>query len=531
MRKHGITVQDMLQLPSFRGAKVLTGKNSLHRTISSLSVLEVSNADYSSRIVHSVQDEWYAEEIVISSFYSIKDSVEKQCEAIEYLHGLGEVGLILYYVGIIIPEVAEEVLQLAESKDFIIICMPENDFSLRYNEVIYEVMEAIVLKNQTINDNFVNEALEKVSLLPEHSRSVEITLKFLSDRLKTNLILTNTNMEIVNQVMWPRNSTLDVAHLIEKQAPYLVNGSRGQADDHSDCFMECKTVHQKNGEALYLFLIKENTKLPAKTVDKTCEVVQVAINLWGDKHNEVSEYALVKAIINDESEKMRRLAQLLHIDVSSIQMMWLIEIQDLSLEKLIREELEEHLFKYYKTALIQTIDHCVIALMGNCSYKYNEYEIAAEYIDTTNFFPVISEMVYAPRMRNTQDVRRMYRLVNNIGRKVHLIYEHRKLFTAAEIRSMKQAIDLSVQGEETLEEYMAVIDPIINEPDSIKTLMTFLLDARGNYDECGKMLFVHKNTVKYRIKKISEAIGYDITVNSESYDVYIACMIYRLIIS
>lgn len=160
----GITVKDMLQLPSFRGAKVLTGNNNLHRTISSLSVLEVSNADYSSRIVHSIQEEWYAEEIVISSFYSIKDSVEKQCETIEYLHELGEVGLILYYVGIIIPEVADEVLQLAESKNFIIICMPENDFSLRYNEVIYEVMEAIVLNNQTINDNFVNEALEKVSL-------------------------------------------------------------------------------------------------------------------------------------------------------------------------------------------------------------------------------------------------------------------------------------------------------------------------------------------------------------------------------
>lgn len=57
-------------------------------------------------------------------------------------------------------------------------------------------------------------------------------------------------------------------------------------------------------------------------------------------------------------------------------MMWLVYIHDLSQEKQIREELEEHLFKYYKTAVIQTIDHCIIALMGNCSYKYNEYEIA-----------------------------------------------------------------------------------------------------------------------------------------------------------
>lgn len=525
----GITVKDMLQLPSFRGAKVLTGKNNLQRTVSSLSVLEVANADYSSQIVNAIQEEYYAEEIVISSFFSIRDSVEKQCETIQYLHDLGEVGLILYYVGIIIPEVAEEVLQLAESKNFIIICMPENDYTLRYNEVIYEVMEAIVLQNQTINDNFVNESLEKVSLLPEHSQSVEITLKFLSDRLKANIVLTNTHMEIVNQVMWPRNSTLNVSQIIEDYAPYLMSGVRGQAELHPACFVEGKSIHQKNGELLYLFLIKENSKLPAKTIEKTSEVVQVAMNLWGDKHNEVSEYALVKAIINDESEKMRRLAHLLHIDVSAIQMMWLVYIQDLSAEKQIREELEEHLFKYYKTAVIQTIDHCIIVLLGNCSYNYSEYEIAAEYMDTANFASNISEMVYAPRMRNTQDVRRMYQLVNSVGQKVHLIYEERKLYTAAEMRTIKRAVDLSVQGEEVIEEWMSVIEPILGDPDSLRTLLTFLLDSKGSFDDCGKRLFVHKNTVKYRMKKISELIGYDVTVHSEFYDVYIACMIYRLI--
>ena len=68
--------------------------------------------------------------------------------------------------------------------------------------------------------------------------------------------------------------------------------TKGQPESNSDCYVEYKSVHQKNGEVLYLFLIKENSKLPSKTIDKISEVVQVAINLWGDKHNEVSEYAL-----------------------------------------------------------------------------------------------------------------------------------------------------------------------------------------------------------------------------------------------
>lgn len=529
--EHGVTVNELLQLPSFRGAEVLTGRGNLHRTVSSLSVLEVSNVDFYSKIINRVQEEWYAEELVISSFYSIRDSVEQQCETIQHLHDLGELGLILYYVGIVLPDIPEEVLALAEAQGFIIICMPRNDYSLRYNEVIYEVMEAIV-SNQGVNNHFVKETLEKVSLLPEHLRSVEITLKMLSDRLKANIVLTNSHFDIVNQVMWPRNSSLDVANVIEECSQSNFQREAGKLELlRSDvaCVVDYKRVHQKNGEPLFLFLIKENTKLPAKTIEKVSEVVQVAINLWGDKHDEVSEYALVKAIINDEGEKMRRLANLLHIDVSAIQMMWLVYMHDLADEKRIRDELEEQLSKYYQTRVIQCIDHCMIVLVGNCFYKHHEFEIAIEYSETTQYDAQIAEIVYAPKMRNTKSVRQMYQLVNQVGDKAHTIYPMRKLFTAAEVRSMKRAIDISKQGEEMIEEYLSVIEPILRDHDSLQTLITFLLDANASVERCAELLYIHKNTVKYRIKKISELIGTDVTVYSEFYDAYMACMLYRLI--
>ena len=482
--------------------------------------------------MQTVQEEWYAEELVISSFYSIKDNVEKQCETIQYLHDLGELGLLLYYVGIILPEIPKEVMQLADELDFLIICMPKNDYSLRYNEVIYEVMETII-RNQAVNDYFVKETLEKVSLLPEHLRSVEITLKMLSDRLKANILLTNTNFDIVNQVMWPRNSSLNVTKVLQDYSQSLVNqGGKRELEllrQDISCVIEYTSVYQKNGELLYLFLIKENTTLPAKTIDKISEVVQMAINLWGDKHDDVSEYALVKAIINDESDKMRRLANVLHIDVSAVQMMWLVTMNDLTKEKSIRDELDEQLSKYYKTRVIQCIDHCMIVLLGNCLYKYNEFEIVNEFIQTTNYEAQIAEIVYSPKMKDTKAVRQMYQLVNQVGKKVHTIFPLRKLYTAAEIRSMKRAIDLSKQGEKMIEEYFSVIEPILHDEESLKTLMTFLLDANGNFDDCGKILFIHKNTVKYRIKKISEMIGNDVTIYSEFYDVYMACMLYRLI--
>lgn len=181
----------------------------------------------------------------------------------------------------------------------------------------------------------------------------------------------------------------------------------------------------------------------------------------------------MKAIINDESEKMRRLANLLHIDVSAIQMMWLVYMHDLADEKRIRDELEEQLSKYYQTRVIQCIDHCIIVLLGNCLYKHHEFEIATEFNDTTSYTAQIAEIVYAPKMRNTKSVRQMYQLVNQVGDKAHTIYPMQKLFTAAEVRSMKRAMDVSIQGEEMIEEYLSVIEPILRDHDSLQTLITF----------------------------------------------------------
>ncbi len=48
---------------------------------------------------------------------------------------------------------------MAEELGFVIIKMPENDYSLRYNEVIVEVMTELLKQKST--ENIVNEVLEK----------------------------------------------------------------------------------------------------------------------------------------------------------------------------------------------------------------------------------------------------------------------------------------------------------------------------------------------------------------------------------
>jgi DNA-binding PucR family transcriptional regulator len=44
----------------------------------------------------------------------------------------------------------------------------------------------------------------------------------------------------------------------------------------------------------------------------------------------------------------------------------------------------------------------------------------------------------------------------------------------------------------------------------------------------GELMFLHKNTVKYRIRTIKELIGSDITKMPGFYDLYLAAAINRL---
>ena len=94
-----VTVADLLKLPSLRQAKVLGGEKGLGKTVSSISVLESVDPGL---LVHEVfpHNKYSGSEIVITGFLNCVDDVDRQCANLLRLIAGGEVGLILYYVGV-----------------------------------------------------------------------------------------------------------------------------------------------------------------------------------------------------------------------------------------------------------------------------------------------------------------------------------------------------------------------------------------------------------------------------------------------
>lgn len=81
---------------------------------------------------------------MITGFCGVAHDVDAQYENIRNLAVAGEAGMILCYVGLILPALDPRPIQLADELGFILICMPENEPKLCYSEVTNEVMDAII---------------------------------------------------------------------------------------------------------------------------------------------------------------------------------------------------------------------------------------------------------------------------------------------------------------------------------------------------------------------------------------------------
>ena len=203
-----ITVADVMKLPSMRGAKVLGGKKGLSRIVSSISVLEYAQINpMQTELLANI--EFLGNELAIIGFMNNPDDVELQCTNLRRMSDVGEVGVILFYVGIVMKKVDQKLIDIADELDFPLICMPENQMNQRYSEVICEVME-LIHRDRMGSTSLVSELLEQAAGLPVHQRTVDSMLRMLADRLRASVVLMDSSRRVLNEAPWPRAFAVDM---------------------------------------------------------------------------------------------------------------------------------------------------------------------------------------------------------------------------------------------------------------------------------------------------------------------------------
>ena len=191
-----VTVKDLLNLPSLRQAKVLGGAKGLSRVVASISVLESIDPGV---LINEVfpQGKFYGSEIVLTGFLNCADDVDCQCANILRLAQGGEVGLILFYVGVYLQKVDQRLIDLADQLDFVLIAMPEGQRELRYSDLISDVTEYIY-RDRAQSGSLVSDCLARMSTLPRHQQTVGTIMQMLCTELSCSVVLRDEHGNILN---------------------------------------------------------------------------------------------------------------------------------------------------------------------------------------------------------------------------------------------------------------------------------------------------------------------------------------------
>lgn len=250
-----VTVSQLMELPCLRKAKVLAGHKSLDRIVTSVTVLEYATPTAMQQKLYKSIEFW-GSEIILTGFCNIAEDVEAQCHNIRILAEAGEVGIILYYVGLILPRVDPRLIQLANELDFVLICMPENEPNLRYGEVIREAMDAIV-RDELNNPTFTIDLLDQMTKVPQGQQSVKTILRITSDRLRASAVITDAEYRVLSQASWPRNQDLAWGDMIQQAARHPGSDCSWEIDGRKNLWAYKAEIHPNNCSRMFLFVFSE----------------------------------------------------------------------------------------------------------------------------------------------------------------------------------------------------------------------------------------------------------------------------------
>ena len=526
------TVEDAMKLPAMRGAKLLGGRAGLKNNVFGVTVFEYKESEELQDRFFQSNEKQLFNRIVLTSFANLSDNIELQCKYLKQLYYCGESALILYYTGIIVKAVSPELIAVADEIGFPLIIMPEGRIDIRYGDLISDISLSIVSESLNYNESIIPEVIGRVSKLPSDKRTIDSVLEILSAKLRVSLILTDSHLNALGETAISSQLAIatttasnnsqkpsdlaslltedNVTHHIKRRKAFLpIPGS----------YIWYVPILDRGTEPMRLFLIETGNTLNDIIVDMTKQTVQLAVELWSNSHSAILASELVKAILNDEPIRMRRLSEVLNIDIKSIHTSWFIRCTDArdtftkpmidSVRTTMSKLDSDILLEPYRTPLGRADDLVMFfrnpldaRLLDTCARTiiHNLHDLGCQHVYLTML----------DYKSTTANVRNAFSIWNQTEAIARVVFPSLEIFHESEIELVRQCNEIIKLGEASIASATGCLEAIEERHSSdelLKTITVYYLDACMNMQVASKILKVHKNTIKYRINMVCDALG------------------------
>ena len=503
-----VTVKDCLQLDSFRKCIVLAGEKNMDNRIKAVSVMDASTPS------EALSCNGNSETMILTTFAGMKNDTASQCETIRALAKAGVPAIVVFQREKSMRPVDKEVTAAADAAGIPLLLMVDGE-GMDYSRIIGEVMEQVLygnnFKNSLINNtifhllNFEKHANFQQAL---HEAAVnnDFQVVLLSEEFNPVFTVETRHQATMNEVIRRgREVALNLGHiysLIE------ING-----------VLTYWGLLYLNNEKYYLFIVDNDDNYSAGEITKLAEIIELAMGMWKFTPERDAKAELVKALIRGNKSLAYSLREEAGIRASDIlSVVYARGIETGMADEVIDEYVENGLLNIIK--ITEDDESYAVLLRGE---KTAQEDDISEMSVCISFFDRLKENK-SVRIFHVTGVDRIegagdgFRLIGETWAFVENIFPYKRVFSKYELALVSNCISIQVQGGHLKKNYMDLLSPFKKEGDNkarqlLETLETFALDAGMNSGKTAEFMGIHTNTVQYRLKKINDLLGAEITGN------------------
>ena len=514
-----LTVKDCLELNAFAGAEVLAHREGLAGNVSSVSVFD--SADDSDLNLYDV-----GSEMILTGFLGLKDDVAKQCRMVEQIARKGCPALAVFFVGEN-GKIDDRVVAAADKAGLTLIRMAP---AVRYDKAIEEIMDS-VLYGENFNNSLINNTVFHLLNFEKHS-SFQEAVREAAINNDFQLIILSEDFNPVLAIETRHKAT--IAEAVRLGRERSIQGDAGKVYTQIDVNGVLTYWGLVNiGSDKYFMLIVDNEDFyTAGEITKLAEIIELAMGMWKYTPERDAKSDFIKALIRVNKSLAYNLqdeARIAGQDIVSV-----------FFSKGIPKDEESHAFAEFEMATDLEIMHINEGdetygmilktehtgedadLQGDCNELFSKMKSSR----TVRIFHVTG-------VSGIEGAGDAYKLINESWTFAQSVFPYKRVFTKYELTLVNNCINIQIQGGFVHKNYSELLEPFrqiggTKGRQLLETLETFVLDAGMSTGKTAQIMDIHTNTVQYRLKKINEILGVEVTGSRTTPGLTLALALKRL---
>ena len=503
-----LTVNDCLQLEALAAYKLLAGKRNLENKVGSVSVLDAGNAHA------AIEENGIREQLVLTSFSGV-DSLAEKKRILSALTREGVSALLLFHQE---GRGAKDLSALAVEAEKIgipLIQIPEESH-VRYADVINQVTDR-VLYGDSFKNGLINNTIYHLLNFEKHN-DFRLALKDAAISNEFQVVLLSKDFNPILTVETRQRTTIADAIRMGKEKDVEKNSIYTFIDVNGVLtYWGPITI---NGEKHFLFIVDNEDNYSAGEITKLAEIIELAMGMWKFTPERDVRAEFLKALVRNNKSLAYSLKDEMNIlseDVLSV--FYAKGINTQQARHILSEfETREHM----EIMRIEEDDETyglIMKMPGRRSSDTNPKLAALQLFDHLKEGSKTVRIFHATGIDGIEGAADAFRLIGETWTFVESVFPYKRVFTKYELALVINCINLQVQGGHLKKNYMDLLDPFYREMGEnkarqlLETLETFVLDAGMNSGKTSTFMGIHTNTVQYRLKRINEVLGAEITGN------------------